>query len=89
VLRTSRSRRPDKTAAIPDCRITSAIEAFRWQTTSAVYFGHLEADLDVALGAEIVDFIGAKVVEQPGERPSVGKSAVVEMKARARSWKSS
>jgi len=40
--------------------------------------GNLEADLDVALGAQVVDLAGADLVDQPGEAGRVGEVAVVQ-----------
>ena len=40
--------------------------------------GDFKADLDVALSAEVVDLVGADVIEQAGEGSAVGKVSVME-----------
>ena len=45
--------------------------------------GNLKTDLDVALGAEVVDLVGAEIVEEGGERTAVGEVGVMEEEARA------
>ena len=45
--------------------------------------GDLEAHLDVALRAEVVDLVRAKVIKERGERAGVGEVGIVQKEARA------
>ena len=51
--------------------------------TSAVYFGNVEADPDVALRAEVVDLVRLEFVDQFDQIDRVGQVAVVKEKLHA------
>jgi len=46
--------------------------------------GDLKTDLDVALRSEVVDLVGAEIIEENGERTAVGEVGLMEEKARTR-----
>jgi hypothetical protein len=44
-------------------------------------FWDIETDADMALSAEMVDFVGPSAIDEAGKVEGVGKVAVVEMEA--------